>query len=74
MGGNSKRDLATEQFWRKTIARCSTSSLSRSGFCKKEGFDVELLRYWTGVIAERTEEEQVVESRGGPADHGFCPS
>lgn len=73
MRSKSKRDLAKEQFWRKTIARCSTSGVSRSEFCKKEGLSVELLRYWTGVIAERDEEQQLVESRRVPTDQTFLP-
>lgn len=73
MGSNTKRDLAKEQFWRKTIASCSTSGLSRSQFCKKKGLNVELLRYWAGVIAERDEEQQLIESRKVPTDQTFLP-
>ena len=53
MARPSRRDVAKEQFWRKAIARFSVSKLSKSDFCRREGLDVDHLRYWTNTISER---------------------
>lgn len=53
MRGGSKRDLAKERFWRKAIARLATSDMSAAQFCKQEGLDPDLLRYWRGAILKR---------------------
>lgn len=53
MGGGSKRDLAKERFWRKAIARLAASNMSPGQFCKQEGLDPDLLRYWRGAILKR---------------------
>lgn len=53
MRGSSRRDLAKERFWRKAIARLATSDMSAAHFCKQEGLDPDLLRYWRGAILKR---------------------
>ena len=63
MRGHRDRDAVKEQFWRKAIARFSTSGLTKSQFCKQEGLSVDVLRYWTEVTLQRDEERRLAESQ-----------
>jgi hypothetical protein len=62
MPERARRDAAKEQFWRKAIARFSTSGLSRAQFCKQEGLKADTLRYWSEAILERDKERESFDS------------
>ena len=74
MRGHSGRDAAKEQFWRKAIAKFSTSGLTKGQFCKREGLSADLFRYWSGAIVRRDQERQLVEPLKDKAmDKTFLP-
>jgi hypothetical protein len=57
MRGHSRRDAVKEQFWRKAIAKFTTSGLTKSQFCKQEKLKMDVLRYWMETIAKRDKEQ-----------------
>lgn len=73
MRGGSKRDLAKERFWRKAIARLATSDLSTAQFCKQEGLDPDLLRYWRGAILKRDAARDAEVPEEAAAGRRFVP-
>lgn len=74
MRGSSRRDQQKEQFWRKALARFGRSGLSPGTFCKQEGLNPDLLRYWKETIARRDTESQDVEAvHVKVADATFVP-
>ncbi len=56
MRGQARRDAVKEQFWRRAIAKFTTSGLTKSQFCRQEKLKVDLLRYWMETIAQRDKE------------------
>lgn len=74
MRGWSRPDAAKEQFWRKALARLSVSGLTKGQFCKREGLDPDLLRYWSQAIAKRDRERPLVEaSQDKVTERTFLP-
>ena len=66
--------MTKELFWRKAIARFTTSGLTKAQFCKKEGLSADLLRYWTETIAQRDEDGvQAGPPQSGATGRTFLP-
>jgi|SRR5271165_372386 len=57
MRGHARRDAVKEQFWRKAIAKFTTSGLTKSQFCRQEKLNIDLLRYWMETIIQRDKEQ-----------------
>ncbi len=63
MPSTGKRDLAKEQFWRKTFVRFADSGKTRAQFCRDEGLKADLFAYWKDVIQQRDAESKPAKAR-----------
>lgn len=74
MGDSSRRDLTKQQFWRRAIARFTTSGVTKAEFCRREGLSADVLRYWILAIAQRDEEMRLAElSKAKGKEQVFLP-
>jgi hypothetical protein len=73
MRGHSRRDAVKEQFWRKAIAKFTTSGLTKSQFCKQEKLKMDALRYWMETIGQRDAEQSSPEPLPDQHKGAFLP-
>lgn len=74
MPKTGKRDLAKEQFWRKTLERFAASGKRQSEFCKDEGLKVDALLYWRNTIRQRDAEAKSAKAAANSkAAKAFVP-
>jgi hypothetical protein len=67
MRGQARRDAVKEQFWRRAIAKFTSSGLTKSQFCRQEKLKLDLLRYWMDTIAQRDKEQGAAKPLPNPS-------